>query len=232
MSQKPRRSRAFSPVPLRPRSDGWTAERQVGFVEALAASANVEAACRAVGMSTSAAYALRARPEAAAFREAWQQALDYAVHRLAEAALDRAINGVATPVFYKGEQVGERRRYDERLTQFLLRLRDPDRFGSWRDGRVPGGLPDGPARLLGLAVEQLSDAAFAEEAGAKPRRFRPLPQPPLWNGDEDKLMAELRVEALRDRYHDHREAEHHRRVEMERARDLDDLPEVDTGGGT
>ena len=49
--------------------------------------------------------------------------------RLRDAAQSRAVNGVARPVFYKGEQIGERRYYDERLTMFILRLR----FGSWRD---------------------------------------------------------------------------------------------------
>ena len=75
-------------------------------------------------MSPSSAYALRRRADARAFREAWDVALEYAYHRLSEAAFGRAMNGVATPVFFQGEQIGERRRYDERLTQFLLRHRD------------------------------------------------------------------------------------------------------------
>ena len=39
-------------------------------------------------------------------------------------------------MFYKGEQVGERRYFDERLTMFILRLRDPVGYGKWRE-RVP-----------------------------------------------------------------------------------------------
>ena len=138
---------AFTPAPSRRREDGWTAERQVAFVEALAATANVQAACKAVGMSASSAYELRARPGATSFREAWQIALDYAVHRLGEAALDRALNGTAQPVFFQGEQIGERRRYDERLTMFVLRLRDPERFGGWRSrSRGSGSMPTRPRR--------------------------------------------------------------------------------------
>jgi hypothetical protein len=38
-----------------------------------------------------------------------------------DAALDRALNGVEVPVFFKGEQVGSYQRYDERLTLALLR---------------------------------------------------------------------------------------------------------------
>ena len=47
--------------------------------------------------------------------------------------LSRALNGVPRPVFYKGEQVGEWREYDERLAMFILRNRRPARFGKWID---------------------------------------------------------------------------------------------------
>ena len=46
--------------------------------------------------------------------------------------MERSKNGVARPVFYKGEQVGEWRHYDERLTMFLLRFRRRHRFGPRR----------------------------------------------------------------------------------------------------
>ena len=42
---------AFTPVAVRVRHDGWTPARQVAFVQALAATANIEEACAAVGMS-------------------------------------------------------------------------------------------------------------------------------------------------------------------------------------
>ena len=108
----------------RPRPLGrMDAHKQIAFVEALSETACVEDACRIVGMSPVSAYALRRRPPAHHFREAWDAALDMGVHRLEQAALGRALNGVARPVFYKGEQVGEWREYDERLTMFLLRYR-------------------------------------------------------------------------------------------------------------
>ena len=78
------------------------------------------------------------------FREAWDAALDYALHRLEQAALSRALNGVARPVFHKGEQVGEWRDYDERLTMFLLKNRRPARFGKWMDKLLPAVLPEQP----------------------------------------------------------------------------------------
>jgi hypothetical protein len=57
------------------------------------------------------------------------------------AALGRAVNGVPRPVFYKGEQVGEWRDYDERLTMFLLRNRRSTRYGKWIE-RMLGPDPD------------------------------------------------------------------------------------------
>lgn len=117
----------FTPIQVARRSDGWTPDKQAGFIEALAETACVASAAARVGMSRESVYRLRARPDAAQFRAAWEAALDYSAHRLGEAAFDRAMNGVPVPIFYKGEQVGERRHFDERLTQFLLRTRDPFR---------------------------------------------------------------------------------------------------------
>ena len=123
----------FTLVPLRRRHDGWTPDQQIEFLEALAETACVEEACRRVGMSRQSAYALRRRPCGTRFREAWDAALDYALHQLEQAVIGRAIHGVPRPVFYKGEQVGEYREHDERLAMFLLRYRRPARYGAWLD---------------------------------------------------------------------------------------------------
>ena len=53
--------------------------------------------------------------------------------RIEEDAFTRSRRGVARPIFHKGEQVGEWRHYDERLTMFLLRTRRPQRYGKWID---------------------------------------------------------------------------------------------------
>ena len=126
----------FEPVPLRPRRDGWTVEKQCAFIEALAETGIVEEACRRVGMSRTAADNLRHRPEGMHFRRAWQAAIDYAGYRLEEEAHQRSRNGVVRPIFYKGEQVGEYRHYDERLTMFLLRSHRPERYGKALDLRI------------------------------------------------------------------------------------------------
>ena len=128
--------------------------------QALAESACVAEACRAVGMSERSAYALRARADAISFRNAWDIALDYAIRRLSDAVVSRAISGVAVPVFFQGEQIGERRYYDERLAMFLLRYRDPLRYGKWLDKQEHRGHGESDALELNDAK-----AAVREDAG-------------------------------------------------------------------
>ncbi len=41
-----------------------------------------------------------------------------------------------------GEQVGEWREYDEKLTMFLLRARRPQRFGKWTERMLAPEPPD------------------------------------------------------------------------------------------
>ncbi len=118
-------ARPFTPVPVRARHDGWTPERQIDFIEALAACGCVTDAAARVGMSSHSAYALRLRDDAEAFREAWNAALTTAVRLLSEGAFSRAVHGVAVPHYHHGEKVGEHRRYNEGLTRFLLQHLDP-----------------------------------------------------------------------------------------------------------
>jgi hypothetical protein len=58
---------AFTPVPVRYRTDGWTPERQRLYVAALARSGHAGKAARAVGMTEQSAAKLRRRPDAASF---------------------------------------------------------------------------------------------------------------------------------------------------------------------
>ena len=145
--------RVFHPVVVRNRHDGWTADKQTDFVAALGASGCVTDACRSVGMSTESAYKLRARPDATDFRLAWAAALDFAVDRLDHAVLARAINGVAVPHYFKGEVVGEHRRYDERLALFLLRYRRPLTYARhWDRQEHTDGHPEDVAERFGAGL--------------------------------------------------------------------------------
>lgn len=57
------------------RSDGWTLDRQLDFLDALARTRSVSLAARAVGMSREGAYRLRRRAGATLFAAAWDRAL-------------------------------------------------------------------------------------------------------------------------------------------------------------
>lgn len=57
------------------RRDGWTAERQLRFLAALADTASVSAAAAAAGMSRESAYRLRSRRQGLLFAHLWDRIL-------------------------------------------------------------------------------------------------------------------------------------------------------------
>lgn len=119
----------FAPVPrLKDRSNGWKPEVQQRFIEALAETGSVKAACRRLGRSEVGAYALRRHPGAGSFRAAWDRALDLGIRRIEDHAMDRALYGTEEVVVQNGETIIKRRRYNERLVMFMLRNRAPERF--------------------------------------------------------------------------------------------------------
>lgn len=96
-----------------PRHDGWLPETRVKFLEALARTGNVQASAYYVQLSRQSAYDLRRRdPD---FARAWRAALLLARDVAEDALQERAIEGIEEPVYYHGEVVGMRRRYDSRL---------------------------------------------------------------------------------------------------------------------
>jgi hypothetical protein len=117
------------PIPVPPEADDspgsgprWTNRKMVDFLRALATTHSVGDAAKAVGMSRQSAYKLRTRTKGRAFDLAWDRAFCYSYGNLPYAALERALNGTEVIHFYKGQQIGTTRRYDERLTVALLKL--------------------------------------------------------------------------------------------------------------
>ena len=91
----------------------FTPARQVRFLDFLSQEGNVRAACGRVGISRECAYRLKRR--GGAFARGWGAALALARDAAAEVLADRALNGVTETIWYRGELVGERRRFDSRL---------------------------------------------------------------------------------------------------------------------
>lgn len=112
--QKPR------PKRTRVRKDGWTTEAQLQFVTTLSETGSVRAAAKKVGMHAASAYRLRTEARGWEFARAWDAAIDHGYHQLREVAFQRALEGVARPVYHKGEQVDTRIVHNDRLLMFLL----------------------------------------------------------------------------------------------------------------
>ena len=163
---------------------GWTPAARTRFLEHLALKGHVRAACAHVGLSAEAAYRLRRRDPL--FARGWAAALVLAHDHGEQVLAARAIDGVEEPVYYRGEQVGTRRKYDTRLLlAHLARLdrmaenraaqRDAERFDDLLAVLAGAPCPDGLAGedALPLPREQAIARAVAE---AEQR---------LFHGDED-----------------------------------------------
>lgn len=72
------------------------------------------------GVSSRSAYRLRARPDAAAFADAWDDALRVAAGRLTAIAFERATTGRIKQFWKNGELVATTREPSDRLLMFLL----------------------------------------------------------------------------------------------------------------
>ena len=153
----------WRPVARRPRADGWSPDVQRRFVEALADTGLVTAACEAVDMSVQSAYRLRRAPGAESFARAWDAAIDDATDHLAAVAFSRALEGVEVPVFDRdGCRIGARRQVNDRLLMFLLRAYRPERFGGVeRPQRTPPARPAAPAAPPHRAPPALAQAMAA-----------------------------------------------------------------------
>ncbi len=159
------------------------------FLRELAATQSVSAAASHVGMSRQSAYRLRDRLVGTPFSFGWDVALEAGLAQLAHAMLDRAVNGVEVPHYHQGELVGTSRRYDERLSIWLMG--NPWKVGRRQIAREYSA--QGWDRLL-ERIEQgpldwtqsdelpgsLPPSGDADKAGAREDRFV---DGPSWYGD-------------------------------------------------
>lgn len=157
---------ALAAEPATPSEALFTRERQVAFLHALAATGAVRSAAARGGISHQTAY--RARLVDPVFRRAWDAALLAARCHAEEVLACRAIEGVEEEVWYHGEVVATRRRYDARL--LLAHLARLDRLAA--DRKVDAFAGDFEAALgrfaEGSETPEVSPASEAlAEAGKK-----------------------------------------------------------------
>lgn len=139
---------AFTPVPVKARHDGWTVERQKWFILRLALSGCVSMAANGVGMTRKSAYRLLDRPGSESFAAAWAKALGWGQDRTLDKSLERSLLGEIVPIVRDGRVVGERHRYDNRLSFAVLNALD--RRVESRFGRVD------PAVVFRAAIDALA----------------------------------------------------------------------------
>lgn len=107
------------------------------FLEHLAESPNVSAACRAAWVSRAHVYKLR--KEDAGFAREWDDALEESIDNLVGEAYRRAFKGTLKPVFQMGKRVGAVREYSDALTIKLLTAHRPGVYGSKSQVDVTSG---------------------------------------------------------------------------------------------
>ncbi|MXO71443.1 hypothetical protein [Alteraurantiacibacter buctensis] len=157
----------FSPQTRPPARPGpeplLTRPLQAVFCEHLARHGNVRLACRAARVSAQTAY--RMRRACGQFRALWDAALVIARDQVEDVLADRAVHGWEEAVFYHGEEVARRRRYDSRL--LLAHLARLDRLAE----RAAGGVVERfDAALEALSADEAlvldpAEAAVASVSG-------------------------------------------------------------------
>lgn len=157
-----------TPTPEPTSAHGWTPERKVLFLDKLAMNGNARAACRAVGMSAEAAYRLRRRDPL--FAQGWAAAVVLGREASVQVLADRAIDGIEEEIYYRGELVGTRRKFDTRL--LLAHLARLDALVKDEQVRRDAGVFDDVLRQIGTgsASPPLPDREeFIDQATVDPR---------------------------------------------------------------
>jgi hypothetical protein len=180
----------------RERHDGWSPDRQVTFLEALARTGNVRAAARYAGLSRESAYKLRRRPDARAFARAWDAAIIHARDVFQDELMDKGLNGWREAVWHQGEEVGTRERWSAPL--FLAALARLDKMADGLD------MKGNPARRAAEHFDDLLEgigkgedcAELVEEIEASGRTVGAQPQSSLSNSD---LLATLTLHSEREK---------------------------------
>lgn len=126
-----------------------TPEKRERFLEYLSDHANVSLACKEIGHPRATLYLARERD--AAFKEAWDDALDVGVAILEKEVRRRALEGCDEPVFYQGIECGVVRKYSDTLAIFLLKAHRPEMYRERHQvehsGEVRGGVLVVPSTL-------------------------------------------------------------------------------------
>ena len=148
-----------------------TPESKVRFLDALAAHGNVRVAAARVGVHRSTLYLARRRD--AGFAAGWLAALVQARGHAEAVLAERALEGVEEPIYYRGELIAVRRRFDTRLLlAHLARLdqlcADADAAGA-AAAAAAGQFDTVLGQIAGLPEAEAHDADSGEAVYWPPR---------------------------------------------------------------
>ncbi|MCW1402361.1 hypothetical protein OKA06_08495 [Novosphingobium sp. MW5] len=165
----------------RTREPVLTPQRKMRFLDELSRHGNVRVAAGRVGVSRSAVYLAQRRD--AAFARGWRAALVLARDHAEAVLAERAIEGVEEEIWYRGELVGARRRYDGRL--LLAHLARLDRLCA----EDAAALAD--AARFDAVIGEVGELPEAEE------RHPETGEPLTWPARAD-FVSQARADAVED----------------------------------
>lgn len=134
------------------RVEGWTPDKREAFLAHLAATCNIAASCREVGMSEQGLYKLKMRD--ANFRADFEAAVAEGYSRLELLMMERAMNGTRKPVLHGGKIVTEIVEYSDRVAMSMLAAH---RDTAMRGREVISRRDEDPEKALEAFMALLSD---------------------------------------------------------------------------
>ncbi|MGK6324844.1 DUF3597 family protein [Sphingomonas sp. DT-51] len=146
------------------RADGWSAERQRAFLEAIAEGHGVERAAARVGLSATSAFAFRRSAKGSAFALGWRAATLVAREAVAETLMVRALEGQTDSYVRADGSTVTRHRHDNRLALGLLHRLD-------RQVESAPAADAQAARLVAQEFDAFLDCVAAEGGAARAGLF-------------------------------------------------------------
>ena len=100
--------------------------KETAFLDLLSEGVSVSEACDRAGIPRRSVYARRSSDPA--FRQQWNEALEMAADILEAEADRRGRDGGSEDVYYRGQVVGRRQRYSDRMLIFRLKALRPETY--------------------------------------------------------------------------------------------------------
>jgi len=139
----------------------FTTKKQRKFLRVLEQTGNVSEACRQAKVSRPTVmwhYEGGCKCGDPDFKQKWDTAIANFINRLEAEADRRAVEGTLEPVFYRGVQVGNIRRYSDHLLMFRLRGMD----AKYRGDKSPTEAPAAPSNYID-ALAAAGERVWEEE---------------------------------------------------------------------